>query len=110
MAQPTTKHETAEFELIRDEAGGWGVRKLGEGQALSNHATPEEAQEGARLRGAEEEAVDYSVTVNEREVHELDEDERGMRPVFIYLLVMLGSVVVLASAIALIAHLTHFGA
>ncbi len=110
MAQPTLKNETVEFEILRDEVDGWDVRKADEEQALSNHASLAEAEEAARLRGAEEEAVDFHVTVNDRDVHGIDDDSRGMSTMLLSLVGLLAFVTFLLAALSLAGSLTGFGA
>jgi hypothetical protein len=110
MVQLTHKGETVEFEVLPDEVDGWDVRKMGEEQALSNHPTKEQAELAARLRGEEEEASDVRITVNERTVHHLDDDTRGVRPAFLYLGGLLLGVVLLIAVLALVGSLTGFGA
>jgi len=50
--------DEAEFEVVRGEAGGWGVRRIGEPQALSHHETREQAEEAARLQSGQGAEVD----------------------------------------------------
>jgi cytochrome c-type biogenesis protein CcmH/NrfG len=110
MAQGTEKPKTVEFEVLPDEVDGWDLRKAGEEQALSNHRTREQAELAARLRGEEEEATDVRVTVNERTVHQLDDDTSGVRPAFLYLAALLAGIVLLIAVLALVGSLTGFGA
>lgn len=99
-----------ELEIVPDEIDGWDVKKRDDDQALSNHATKESAEAAARLRGEEEEADEVHVTVNERAVHRIDDETRGVRTAFIALLGLLLAITFLVVVISLIGSLTDFGA
>jgi hypothetical protein len=110
MATRTHEKSTAEFEIVPDEIDGWDVQKRDEEQALSNHATRESAEQAARLRGREEEADEVRVTVNERAVHHVDDEPRGVRTAFLALIGLLVAITLLVIVISLIGSLTDFGA
>jgi hypothetical protein len=101
--------QAAEFEVVPDQVDGWDVIKRGESQSLSNHATREEAEEAARLRGSGEQAEQVEVEVREDEVHGIDDDSRGTRVAFFSLGGLLVTAAVLIAVIALISALTGFG-
>lgn len=105
-----TDDNTVEFEIVPDEVDGWDVKKRGEEQTLSNHATRASAVEAARLRGEREQAEDVVVDVKENAVHRIDDEDRGMRSTFAYLLGLLGVVTILVVVISLVGSLTEFGA
>jgi hypothetical protein len=110
MATRTHEKSTVEFEIVPDEIDGWDVKKRDEEQALSNHATRETAEQAARLRGREEEAGEVRVTVNERAVHHVDDETRGVRTAFLALIGLLVAITLLVVVISLIGSLTDFGA
>jgi hypothetical protein len=110
MAVRAHDRDVVEFEVVPDQIDGWDVKKRDEDEALSNHATRESAEEAARLRGDREEADEVHVTVKENAVHRLDDEEKGVRPAFLYLLGLLAIVTVLVVVISLIGALTNFGA
>jgi hypothetical protein len=110
MATRTHEKSTVEFEVVPDEIDGWDVKKRDEEQALSNHATRESAEQAARLRGIEEEADEVHVTVNERAVHHVDDETRGVRTAFLALIGLLVAITLLVVLISLIGSLTDFGA
>lgn len=110
MATHAREKEIVEFEVVPDEIDGWDVKKGDEEQALSNHATRESAEEAARLRGDREEADEVRVTVRENAVHHVDDEEKGMRPAFLYLLGLLALITILVVVISLVGSLTEFGA
>ena len=110
MTTRTHEKSTVEFEVVPDEIDGWDVKKRDEDQALSNHATRESAEEAARLRGDEEEADEVHVTVNERAVHHVDDETRGVRTAFLALMGLLVAITLLVVVISLIGSVTDFGA
>ena len=110
MAVRTHERRVVEFEIVPDEVDGWDVKKRDDEQALSNHATRESAEEAARLRGEREEAEEVQVSVNERAVHRVEDEERGVKPAFLYLLGLLLFITILVVVISLIGSLTDFGA
>jgi hypothetical protein len=77
---------------------------------LSNHATRESAEQAARLRGREEDAGEVRVTVNERAVHNVDDENAGVRTAFLALIGLLVAITLLVIVISLIGSLTDFGA
>lgn len=84
------------------DVDGWDVVRKGEGVALTNHPTREEAEAAARLRAEEE-----GDTQIEHESEPVQEDaggeERGVKLTFMALVGLLTAVVVLIVVIALIA-------
>jgi uncharacterized membrane protein len=98
-----------EFEVVPDEVDGWDVKRKGEEQALSNHATREAAEEAARLR-AEHEEEEVRIAVRERELHRVDDETRGVKAAFLSLGGLLLFITLLIVVIALIGALTDFGA
>ena len=110
MATRTHDRSVVEFEVVPDEIDGWDVKKRDEEQALSNHATRESGERAARLRGDREEADEVRVAVKGDAVHHIDDEDRGMRPAFGYLLGLLVLVMILLVVISLIGSLTDFGA
>ena len=110
MATRTHDKSIVELEVVPDEIDGWDVKKRDEEQALSNHATRESAEQAARLRGDREEADEVRVSVREDAVHHVDDEERGVRPAFAYLLGLLVLVTILIVVVSLIGSLTDFGA
>jgi Uncharacterized protein conserved in bacteria (DUF2188) len=110
MATRTDDRTTVEFEVVPDEVDGWDVKKRGEVQALSNHPTRELAEEAARLRGKEEEADDVRITVDEKAVHHVDDESRGVRTTVVALVGLLALITLLIVVVSLIGSLTEFGA
>jgi hypothetical protein len=110
MATRTHDTNVVEFEVVPDEIDGWDVKKPDEEQALSNHATRESAEEAARLRGDEEQADEVHVTVNEHDVHHVDDETRGVGTAFLVLVGLLAFVTLLIAVISLVGSLTEFGA
>jgi hypothetical protein len=110
MATHAREKEIVEFEVVPDEIDGWDVKKSDEDEALSNHATRESAEEAARLRGEREEADEVHVTVRENALHRIDDEEKGVRPAFLYLLGLLVLVTILVVVISLVGSVTEFGA
>ncbi|HWI70672.1 MAG TPA: hypothetical protein VNT55_01860, partial [Baekduia sp.] len=62
------------------------------------------------LRGREEEAGEVRVTVNERAVHHVDDETRGVRTAFLALIGLLVAITLLVVVISLIGSVTDFGA
>lgn len=52
------------YEVVQGEAGGWGVRLVGDSEEQSNHATREEAEAAARKLSGE--GADVQVREDER--------------------------------------------
>jgi cell division protein FtsX len=95
------------LEVVPSEAGGWDVVRVDDGMALSNHATRETAERAARIRAGEEGGLD--VTVDEKSVHKVDDESRGVRTMVIALAVLITVVVILVVVISLVGSLTGFG-
>jgi Uncharacterized protein conserved in bacteria (DUF2188) len=110
MATRTEERSIVEFEVVPDEVDGWDVKKRDEEQSLSNHPTRESAEQAARLRGDEEEADEVRVIVNERAVHHVDDESKGVRTAFLALLGLLLVITVLVVVVSLVGSLTDFGA
>jgi Uncharacterized protein conserved in bacteria (DUF2188) len=110
MATRTDDRTTVEFEIVPDEVDGWDVKKRGEVQALSNHPTRELAEEAAWLRGEEEEADDVRITVDEKAVHHVDDESRGVRTTIVALVGLLALITLLIVVVSLVGSLTEFGA
>jgi Uncharacterized protein conserved in bacteria (DUF2188) len=110
MTTRTHDKSVVEFEVVPDEIDGWDVKKRDEEQALSNHATRQSAELAARLRGDEEQADEVRVTVNERAVHHVDDETRGVKTAFLALIALLVAITLLVVVISLIGSLTDFGA
>jgi hypothetical protein len=110
MATRTHGTSVVEFEVVPDEIDGWDVKKPDEEQALSNHATRESAEQAARLRGEEEQADEVHVTLNERAVHHVDDETRGVRTAFLALAGLLLLITLLIVVISLVGSMTEFGA
>jgi Uncharacterized protein conserved in bacteria (DUF2188) len=110
MGTSTEDKSVVEFEVVPDEVDGWDVKKRDEEQSLSNHPTRESAEQAARLRGEEEEADEVRVVVNERAVHHVDDESRGVRTAFLALVGLLLAITLLVVVISLIGSLTDFGA
>ena len=94
------------LEVQPSEAGGWDVVRSGDGMALSNHASRESAERAAKIRADEE---DSSVSVNPNELHEVDDEAKGMRTAFLALGLLSLAVVILLVVLALTGSLTGFG-
>ncbi|MBA2523762.1 MAG: DUF2188 domain-containing protein [Solirubrobacterales bacterium] len=48
----------SDFEVVRSDVDGWDVRRVGEAQALSNHASREDAEKAAELHGGDADEID----------------------------------------------------
>ena len=53
-----TDSSKAGYEVVRGEADGWSVRRVGDPEAISWHETKEQAEEAARLQSDEGQEVD----------------------------------------------------
>jgi hypothetical protein len=92
----------AEFEVVR-QAGGWGVRRVGEPQALSHHDTREQAEEAARLHSGDGAAVDVRKDVEAEDPEQAIDAKRTFAGMG---MVMVG-VFVLIAVIAVVLVLTN---
>ena len=53
-----TDTSKASFDVVPGPSGGWSVQRSGDPEAISWHETREQAEEAARLQGAEGQEVD----------------------------------------------------
>jgi hypothetical protein len=95
------------LEVVQSEAGGWDVVRAEDGVALSNHAKRETAERAARIRAGEEGGLE--VTVDEKSIHKVDDEARGMRTALIALGALIVAVVILLVVLSLVGSLTGFG-
>ena len=101
-----------EFEVVRSDVDGWDVRRKGESQALTNHATKELAEEAARVQeDVNEQVGEGSAAVDVRQGPFADGpgDELDAKRTLLSAGVMLGAVIALIVVIALVVALTSFG-
>jgi hypothetical protein len=105
----------AQFEVVKSNVDGWDVRRVGEAQPLTNHATKEEAEEAARIQAEQVhkvpgddlgQAVDIRQDVFSEDPDDEDLDVKRTGMVFTAMTV---AVIVLVVALAVAAALTGFG-
>ena len=103
----------SEFEVVKSDVDGWEVRRRGEEQALTNHATREEAEEAAKIEeGLEDDMGSGSGPVDVRQgpfSSGKDGDDLDQKRVAITFGAMMTAVIVLVIVIALIVALTRIG-
>ncbi len=96
---------SSEFEVVRSDVDGWEVRRVGEAQALTNHASREEAEEAARLQGGDADKVDVRQDV----FSEGPEEDVNAKKTFLGAGAVLIGVIALMVIVAVIVALTNFG-
>jgi hypothetical protein len=94
-----------DFEVVRSDVDGWDVRRVGESQALTNHATREDAEAAAAQHGGEADAVDVRQDVFSEGP---EEEVNAKRALFGAGAVLVG-VIVLIAVIAIIVSVTGVG-
>jgi hypothetical protein len=103
----------SEFEVVKSDVDGWDVRRQGESQALTNHATREEAEEAAKVQQDVEDrsgAGATSVDVRQGPLSGGDDgDDLDHKRVALTFGTMMTAVIVLLIVIALIVALTRVG-
>lgn len=103
----------SEFEVVKSEVDGWDVRRAGEKQALTNHATREEAEEAARVQQeVEDRSGSGAAPVDVRQgplAGGDDGDDLDHKRVALTFGMMMTAVIVLIVVIALIVALTRIG-
>ena len=95
----------SDFEVVRSDVDGWDVRRVGESQALTNHATREEAEAAAAQHGGDADAIDVRQDV----FSEGPEEEVDAKKTFLGAGVILAGVVLLIAVIAIIVVTTGVG-
>ena len=101
----------SEYEVVKSDVDGWDVRRKGESQALTNHATKELAEEAAKVEQEVEEKVgDGSAAVDVRQGPFSDGpgDELDAKRTLLSAGVVLGAVIALIVIISLVVSLTNF--
>ncbi len=96
---------SSEFEVVRSDVDGWDVRRVGEAQALTNHATREEAEEATRVQGGDADEVDVRQDV----FSEGPEEDVNAKKTFLGAGAVLIGVIALMVIVAVIVALTNFG-
>jgi hypothetical protein len=103
----------SEFEVVKSNVDGWDVRRVGEAQPLTNHATREEAEEAARIQAEQEgPGGDQGQAIDVRQdVFSDDPDSDDVAPTrtAISFGVMAIAVIVLLAVVAAIVAITGFG-
>jgi hypothetical protein len=94
-----------DFEVVRSDVDGWDVRRVGESQALTNHATREDAEAAAAQHGGEADAVDVRQDVFSEGP---EEEVNAKRALFGAGAVLVG-VIVLIAVIAIVVSVTGVG-
>lgn len=93
-----------EFEVVRSDVEGWGVRRVGDPEALSHHDTREQAEEAARLH-----SDGGGVDVRGDVFAENPEQDVGPKRTFAAAGVITVAVIVLIIVVSLLVALTDFG-
>jgi len=102
----------SDFIVVKSDVDGWDVRREGEEQALTNHATREEAEEAAKVQQeVEEQSGDGSGAVDVRQGPFSDGpgDDLNPKSAFLTFGTMMIAVIVLLVVIAIIVAATSFG-
>lgn len=103
----------SEFEVVKSDVDGWEVRRQGEEQALTNHATREEAEEAAKVQqGLEDDMGSGSASVDVRQgplSSGKDGDDLDQKRVALTFGAMMTAVIVLVIVIAVIVAITRVG-
>ncbi len=103
----------SEFEVVKSDVDGWEVRRRGEEQALTNHATREEAEAAAKIeQGVEDDMGSGSGAVDVRQgpfSSGKDGDDLDQKKVAITFGTMMTAVIVLVIVIAVIVAVTQIG-
>jgi len=101
----------SQFEVVRSNVSGWDVRRVGEAQALTNHAERADAEEAAALQQElENEAGDAeAIDVRQDVFSEGPDEDLDVTRTAIGTGTMILALVVLIAVFAAIAALTGFG-
>ncbi len=94
----------SEFEVVRSEIDGWDVRRVGEAQALSNHATREEAEEAARLENGGRPVEVHADVYSEPPVEEINKARMVLTVAAVAL-----TMILLIAVIGYVVSVTGFG-
>lgn len=94
----------SDFEVVRSDVDGWDVRRVGEAQALSNHATREEAEEAVRRQGGDADAIDVRQDV----FSEAPGEDLDAKRTLISASAVMVAVILLIAVIAVVLVLTDF--
>jgi hypothetical protein len=95
----------SDFEVVRSDVDGWDVRRVGEAQALTNHATREEAEAAAAQHGGDADAIDVRQDV----FSEGPEEEIDAKKTFLGMGAVMVGVILLIVIIAALVSITSFG-
>jgi hypothetical protein len=102
-----------EFEVSKSDVDGWDVRRKGESQALTNHATREEAEAAAKIEQEVDEQMGSggdAVDIRQGPFSDAEgSDELDGKKTLLSAGVMLIGVIALIVIISLIVALTNFG-
>lgn len=103
----------SEFEVVKSDVDGWEVRRQGEEQALTNHATREEAEEAVKIQqGLEDDMGSGSGPVDVRQgplSSGKDGDDLDQKRVALTFGAMMTAAIMLIIVVALIVALTRIG-
>ena len=103
----------SDFKVVKSDVDGWDVRREGEEQALTNHATREEAEAAVKVQqDVEDDMGSGSGSVDVRQgpfSSGEDGDDLDQKRVAITFGTMMTAVIVLLVVIALIVALTRIG-
>ena len=91
--------------VVPDEVDGWDVLREEDPQALTNTPTKEAAIEAAR-RFLADEGGEGEVIVHEREVHHIDDTDRGIKTYVIALVGLLLAITLIIVITSLLASWT----
>jgi hypothetical protein len=103
----------SDFEVVKSDVDGWDVRRAGEEQALTNHATREEAEAAAKIEeGLEDDMGSGSGPVDVRQgpfSSGKDGDDLDQKRVALTFGTMMIAVILLIIVIAVIVAVTRIG-
>jgi flagellar biosynthesis/type III secretory pathway M-ring protein FliF/YscJ len=101
----------SEFEVVKSNVDGWEVRRVGEVQPLTNHATKEEAEEAARVQATLGQDDDKGATVDVRQdvFSEPEDGDVSVKKTALAFTAMVLAVIALLVVLSLIVSMTGFG-
>jgi hypothetical protein len=102
----------SDFKVVKSDVDGWDVQREGEEQALTNHATREEAEEAAKVQQeVEEQSGDGSGAVDVRQGPFSDGpgDDLDVKKAFFTFGTMMTAVIILLVVLAIVVALTGIG-
>jgi flagellar biosynthesis/type III secretory pathway M-ring protein FliF/YscJ len=101
----------SEFEVVKSNVDGWDVRRVGEVQPLTNHATREEAEEAARVQASFGQDDDKGTAVDVRQdvFSEPEQGDVSVKKTGIAFVAMVLAVIAILVIFSVIVSLTGFG-